>query len=1316
MKRLALIGLLPLALVSALLAAPPAWWSGEETRILEEEGEENNSAPANMGQLKHVAKQAKGHLDANLPGGAGEAITSLVEAFEPRAGQNYTPAQIGEFKAANHALINLGQLKSAAKPFYERLLGVGYDTKANLIARGYPANWAHNYPWDPQTPVEENYVPANLGQVKMVFSFGLVNFLSPTWQQQYFGATSGADPAADPDGDGLTNLQEYQQGGDPTDYYSQGGVTITPSLILLSGNNQSGAPGAFLADPLVVEVRNSATNALLVNAPVTFTVSGSGGGQIAASTSGAGLASTLDLVTGSNGLAQSYFRFPAAAGTASTIEVTAGSGTNTAQASFTATSLSISQTGLQLWFKADAGVTADGSGKVSQWVDQAGAIAVTQNTTAAQPVLVANSVNGMPGLAFNGSQRLFSSSADVPLNQDWTIIAFGKSNDSSSTESYMGSIGGPGTSGGVKAFGKYQSRSMLGVWNGYAQGGAFPPIGKLGRLMVRYTKSTAGMEFFQNGSPDGVVTISTANSTPGVFIGDVTDSSYLRPWNGEVHEVIAYDRALSDAEAAQVDIYLADKYAQYHPDAAWIAAYRQAVREEVHFRKWDKVAAERFAAFLASNPAIPAAGVTLWLKADAGVATDGSNGVSVWADQSVTGKDLVQSVESYRPSLQGNAVNGKPAIRFDGSNDHILTSSGNGWGTSQFSVMFLMKPNTTANHNQQLGATGIWGQFFFHTSLEGGVYVGTDQAMRMVPGTGAGQIPDGTVRANSWQRFVFVFDNGVGKFYKDGALVSSKTMAIPANWSGFTLGVPSQHTINGDVAEVMVYDRALGDAELAQVDIYLAEKYGQYHPGATWIAPYPQAVRDEVHLRKLDKMAAEKYAALLASNPVFPAAGVTLWLKADAGVATDGSNGVSVWADQSVTGKDLAQSVESSRPSLQGNAVNGKPAIRFDGSNDHILTSSGNGWGTSGFSVMFLMKPSTTANHNQQLGATGIWGQFFFHTSLEGGVYVGTDQAMRMVPGTGAGQIPDGTVRANSWQAYLFVFDNGVGKFYKDGALVSSKTMAIPANWSGFTLGVPSQHTIHGDVAEVMVYDRALSDAESVQLGVYLSLKYGILTDMPPPVITPAGGDFGEPVEVGITTEVPQSVIRYTLDGSEPTKDSPLYTAPLTISGSPLLKASVFLSNGIRGRSASAQFYVGDADHDLMTDAWETANGLDPENAADAALDGDLDGLTNLQEFQIGTNPWLIDTNGDGIADGVSYYQGIDPVETDHDGDTLTNAAELAAGTNPFAADTDGDGVNDNLDAYPLDPLRSTPLEPVPGDVTAPQITLTEPADAVLVP
>ncbi len=121
------------------------------------------------------------------------------------------------------------------------------------------------------------------------------------------------------------------------------------------------------------------------------------------------------------------------------------------------------------------------------------------------------------------------------------------------------------------------------------------------------------------------------------------------------------------------------------------------------------------------------------------------------------------------------------------------------------------------------------------------------------------------------------------------------------------------------------------------------------------------------------------------------------------------------------------------------------------------------------------------------------------------------------------------------------------------------------------------------------------------------------------------------------------------------------------------------------------------------------------DNGALAYGDPDGDGVTTILELYFGTDPLNPDTNGDGLDDGAALAAGLSATNGDLDGDGVLNADEIARGTDPFRADTDGDGVNDGADCFPLDATRSECLVPVPGDVTPPVITLTEPTNAVLI-
>src|SRR6185369_6896001 len=99
---------------------------------------------------------------------------------------------------------------------------------------------------------------------------------------------------------------------------------------------------------------------------------------------------------------------------------------------------------------------------------------------------------------------------------------------------------------------------------------------------------------------------------------------------------------------------------------------------------------------------------------------------------------------------------------------------------------------------------------------------------------------------------------------------------------------------------------------------------------------------------------------------------------------------------------------------------------------------------------------------------------------------------------------------------------------------------------------------------------------------------------------------------------------------------------------------------------------------------------------ASVLADTDQDGLSNIREASIGTDPNIPDTDGDGLTDGeeVQVWH-TNPLNRDTDGDSLIDGQEIEIGTDPLNRDTDGDGVPDNLDPYPLERATPTPL-PIP--------------------
>jgi uncharacterized repeat protein (TIGR01451 family) len=86
----------------------------------------------------------------------------------------------------------------------------------------------------------------------------------------------------------------------------------------------------------------------------------------------------------------------------------------------------------------------------------------------------------------------------------------------------------------------------------------------------------------------------------------------------------------------------------------------------------------------------------------------------------------------------------------------------------------------------------------------------------------------------------------------------------------------------------------------------------------------------------------------------------------------------------------------------------------------------------------------------------------------------------------------------------------------------------------------------------------------------------------------------------------------------------------------------------IRSWGVGTEFQVNtnhDSDGDLIPDWWEIKYTLNRLLVTDALLDGDDDQLSNLAEYQAGTDPTNEDTDGDGINDGDQLEMGTGPLD-----------------------------------------------------------------------
>lgn len=219
--------------------------------------------------------------------------------------------------------------------------------------------------------------------------------------------------------------------------------------------------------------------------------------------------------------------------------------------------------------------------------------------------------------------------------------------------------------------------------------------------------------------------------------------------------------------------------------------------------------------------------------------------------------------------------------------------------------------------------------------------------------------------------------------------------------------------------------------------------------------------------------------------------GMVFWLRADAGITKDGSDRVSQWDDQSGTGdanKNVTQGTGGNQPLWNASSANfnNLPTLSFDNTRgDHLI--SGN-WGVA------MPSPATWV----VVGRITAYNPSGF-TILIDSKAVGSRQAAYYVTADNklnwyAGAVATGAAIALPHTfANIVVFDT-TGNAYQTAQTPTAGNSGAQT-LAAISIGINYDQTsspFHGEIAEIMGFDRELTAPEVADLFTYINARYGI--------------------------------------------------------------------------------------------------------------------------------------------------------------------------------------------------------------------------------
>ena len=232
----------------------------------------------------------------------------------------------------------------------------------------------------------------------------------------------------------------------------------------------------------------------------------------------------------------------------------------------------------------------------------------------------------------------------------------------------------------------------------------------------------------------------------------------------------------------------------------------------------------------------------------------------------------------------------------------------------------------------------------------------------------------------------------------------------------------------------------------------------------------------------------QKWEATLGSSPQekqMPIKnGLVLWL--DAGNLKEGEK-IESWPDKSGAGRDA---IASGGPTATKDGVNGRPAVRLDGKSQFLRTAKGGEKLTSDFTMIAVVKQGAPQHHQMLI----MWGE---EANGKRRALWRTDKRKFGFNGYHADVVSSADLPADTSQLLMLTKSGNdhLIKLSHDGNSVGEGKVKLQAyGATAITIGANNagKETAAADIAEVLLFDRALTPDEQQRLGRNLAQKYNL--------------------------------------------------------------------------------------------------------------------------------------------------------------------------------------------------------------------------------